>query len=278
MLKKTTLIDRYAVAGNPVSHSLSPQIHTLFAQETRQPIQYTTLQIPAENFKEAVLQFFTNGGKGLSVTVPFKKEAWLIADIRTPRAQKAGAANTLWMADNQLIADNTDGVGLIRDITLNHQISLKNKAVLIIGAGGAAQGVLQPLLDEKPKQLIIANRTASKADKLVNLFHTKNNLSSCSLQEVNGDFDMVINATSASLQGQTPDIPATAINSNTICYDMMYDLKKDTAFNQWAKQQHAKTTLDGLGMLIEQAAEQFFLWRNIQPKSAAVFTALKNNH
>jgi len=269
--------DLYAVIGHPVSHSKSPRIHSLFAQQTGEPVEYTAIQAPLDDFAGTVRQFFERGGKGLNVTVPFKEQAWQLADQRTARAEKAGAANTLYYQNGRLVADNTDGCGIVRDLVSNHGVTLKGARILLLGAGGAVRGVIGPLLAEKPAELVIANRTVTKAEALVDLFADDagdTRLSACGFGEPDQPFDLIINGTSASLQGDLPALSPAVIGSDTVIYDMMYSLKA-TTFNQWALGQGAKRVIDGLGMLVEQAAESFRIWRGVCPETASVVEVLR---
>ena len=270
----------YAVVGNPISHSKSPRIHSLFASQTGEPVEYTAIQAPMDDFTGTIRHFFERGGKGLNVTVPFKEQAWTQAEHRTPRAEKAGAANTLYLdADDALVADNTDGVGLVRDLTRNHGVALKGLRILVLGAGGAVRGVLGPVLAEAPASLTIANRTVAKAEALVRLFAAEagdTELFACGFEQATGAFDLVINGTSASLQGDLPPVPASILGGNTVVYDMMYSLQT-TTFNQWAQDNGATRVFDGLGMLVEQAAESFYVWRGVRPETAPVIDELRND-
>lgn len=270
----------YAVMGNPISHSKSPRIHSLFASQTAEPVEYTAIQAPVDDFSGAVRHFFEQGGKGLNVTVPFKEQAWTLADHRTPRAEKAGAANTLYLDQDQaLVADNTDGVGIVRDLQSNHGVSLKGLRILVLGAGGAVRGVLGPILAEQPAALTIANRTLAKAEALARLFADDAGtavLAACGFGEPDQPFDLVINGTSASLQGDLPPISAGVIGPDTVVYDMMYSLQT-TTFNQWALDNGARHVHDGLGMLVEQAAESFFIWRGVRPDAAPVIDELRTD-
>lgn len=268
-------IDDYAVMGNPISHSKSPSIHTLFAEQTDQSILYTAIHVDIEGFKQAVGNFVAAGGKGLNVTVPFKQEAWELATERSERAERAGAVNTLKIEDDKIFGDNTDGVGLVNDLTINHSIDLKNKNVLLMGAGGAARGVLIPLLKQNPASLFIANRTPDKAKDLADDFSDAGNISGGGYDAITDlKFDVVINATAASLQGELPPLPDTLLNDNASCYDMMY-AAKPTSFMQWATEHNAAKVLDGLGMLVEQAAESFYIWRGVKPETKNVIDKLK---
>ena len=267
-------VDNYAVMGNPIEHSKSPKIHTLFAAATGQRLRYRTILVDINGFKEAVGKFFEIGDLGLSITVPFKEEAWQLSEVRTQRAEKAGAVNTLWQdRDGRIHGDNTDGVGLVHDLHTN-DIPVWNKRILILGAGGAARGVLEPILSEEPAELVIANRTVEKAETLVRLF-PEHKLSACGFADIQGSFDVIINATAASLQGEMPPLAKGVVTEKTCCYDMMYSAE-ETVFNRWSRMQGAKKTLDGLGMLVEQAAEQFAIWRGVRPETTEVLAALRN--
>ena len=268
--------DEYAVMGNPIAHSKSPQIHAQFAKQTRQRIRYRAIQVDPGGFEQAVGNFFASGGKGLNITVPFKQEAWKLANELSERAQLAGAVNTLKPAtDGELYGDNTDGIGLVRDLAQNLGISIGNKKVLLVGAGGAARGVIAPLLDNDPQQLIIVNRTMDRAHELVKHFSGKGNINALSFDELDGETsDIVINATSASLKGDLPPLPVSTIGNAQIVYDMMYG-SKPTLFLQWAQQHGAEKISDGLGMLVEQAAESFFIWRDVRPDTAPVIQQLR---
>lgn len=270
----------YAVVGNPISHSKSPRIHSLFARQTGEPVEYIAIQAPMENFADTVTGFFERGGKGLNVTVPFKEQAWALADQRTERAEKAGAANTLYLdSEGSLTADNTDGKGLVADLMHNHQIELAGKRILILGAGGAVRGVLGPLLAEQPAAITLANRTLAKAEQLVDLFRSTAGttaLTACGFEQPAAPFDVIINGTSASLQGDLPPVSPNVIGSGTVVYDMMYSLTT-TTFNQWAQDQGATRVFDGLGMLVEQAAESFRVWRGVMPETAPVIDELRRD-
>jgi len=263
-------VDNYCVMGNPVAHSKSPQIHTAFAEQTRQNIFYQAIQVDDGKFKEAIKEFQVQGGKGLNITLPFKGEAWEISENRSSRAERALAVNTISFDDGKIVADNTDGIGLIRDLTINHDISIKDKDILILGAGGAVKGILDPLFDEQPGKLVIANRTVSRAEKLADIFSDRGDISACGFDELAGSsFDIVINGTSASLQGAVPPLPENLLNDNVCCYDMMYSMS-DTPFVTWARAHGATNAFDGLGMLVEQAAESFFIWRGVRPETGSV--------
>ena len=267
-------VDSYAVMGNPVAHSKSPVIHTLFAQQTKQHIRYSAILVESGGFEEAVEAFFENGDLGLSITTPFKEEAWQLSTHKTARAEKAGAVNTLWQDENgMLYGDNTDGLGLVCDLKKNHHITLGNRRLLVLGAGGAVRGVLEPLLAEQPSELVIVNRTLSRAHALVGLF-PEAPMSACSFEHIEGRFDVIINGTTSSLKGHLPPIPSHCLDQYTCCYDMMYG-KDETVFNRWCRQHGAQKTIDGLGMLVEQAAEQFAIWRSVYPDTRQVLELLR---
>ncbi|MEE9303889.1 MAG: shikimate dehydrogenase [Thiotrichaceae bacterium] len=274
------MTDHYAVVGNPVGHSKSPQIHTLFAEQTHQDIEYSTLLSPLDAFRETVMKFFKqekdNEGKGLNVTVPFKQEAWELCNEPcnelSDYAKLAGAVNTLVRRDDgSIYGTNTDGVGLVTDLEENNQVILSGKKILILGAGGAVRGVLQPILEKQPAQLFIANRTESKAHQLAALFKPSDKIAAGGFGSVNDmNFDIIINATAASLSGDVPPVSKKCIQHASCCYDMMYS-NKPTAFVQWTKELGVPKSLDGLGMLIEQAAESFNIWRGVRPTTQSVF-------
>jgi len=268
--------DQYAVIGNPIAHSKSPLIHQAFAQQCNEDILYTAELIPLDGLTEGLKQLQALGFKGLNVTVPFKEQVWQSIVEKSEAATLSGAVNTvIFRDDGSLYGDNTDGTGLCRDLMNNHHIELKNKRILLLGAGGAARGVIQPLLQQQPAELIIANRTIEKAHTLAQHFATYGNIKASQFEMVAGHIDIIINATSASLQGQVPPIPTTIISSMTCCYDMMYG-NEDTAFISWAKQHHVHKAIDGLGMLVEQAAESFRIWRGVQPETQAVIELLRH--
>ena len=268
--------DHYAVIGNPIGHSKSPLIHTEFAKQTAQDLDYVAIEIPLDDLENSLTKLQADGLKGINITVPFKELAWQIVTTKSEHAQRAGAINTLiFNDDGSLTGDNTDGIGLCRDLVDNHHIELKGKRILLLGAGGAARGVIEPLLSYQPLELFIANRTASKALQLTELFDKFGNINGGGFDDLSGSFDVIINATAASLHGEVPPLPADILKPNSSCYDMMYS-DADTAFITWAKQHGAAKTVDGLGMLIEQAAEAFRLWRGIKPDTQAVIALMRN--
>lgn len=270
------MTDNYAVIGNPIAHSKSPRIHAAFASQTDQNIHYDKRLVEPGKLAEAIAEFREQGGKGLNITVPFKNDAFELADSLTERAQLAGAVNTLVLNnDGSLHADNTDGIGMVRDLTINHNLNLKGARILLLGAGGAVQGVLLPLLQQRPSEIVIANRTISKAEALCEKFSAYGKLSASGFEALKGEsFDGIINGTAASLQGEVPPLPKTIFNKDAWCYDMMYS-SEPTAFVRWGIENGASNSIDGLGMLVEQAAESFTLWRGVQPETAPVIKLLR---
>lgn len=271
-------MDRYAVVGNPVAHSKSPLIHAAFAAQTGQALVYEALLAPLDGFAATVEAFRVGGGLGLNVTVPFKLDAFALADRLSPRAEAAGAVNTLAFDRGDIYGDNTDGCGLVRDLTQNLGWSLSGRRILLLGAGGAARGALLPLLMERPAALVIANRTESRAVELADRFRTQAKdtlLHACSFDALAGaSFDVVINATAASLAAQSPALPDGLYAPGALAYDMMYG-KDETPFMRAARSAGAAVVADGLGMLVEQAAESFFLWRGVRPHTRAVLATLR---
>lgn len=265
----------YAVMGNPIDHSLSPQIHGMFAQQFGIPLDYRRIHVDVGGFTQAVDSFRAEGGRGVNVTVPFKIEAWELADERSDRAQLAGAANTLWFTGDRIHADNTDGVGLCRDITGNLGYSITGGRVLVIGAGGAVRGILAPVLDESPAAVRIANRSVDKAETLADVFAGRARIATGGFDELPGrSFDVVINGTSASLHGDLPPLPDGLFNDGALAYDMMYGRER-TPFLRWAVEHGAARIADGLGMLVEQAAESFYIWHDRRPETAPVIDKLR---
>ncbi len=267
-------MDRYAVMGNPIAHSRSPEIHARFAAQTGQRLSYERILVAAGDFAPAVARFRAAGGCGLNVTVPFKREACALADRLTERAERAGAVNTLWWETDGLIGDNTDGAGLVRDLTANNGVPIAGRRLLILGAGGAVRGILPSLLEERPERLTIANRTLVKAMALAD----GDTIIACPYAELAGTrFEIVANATSAGLAGDLPPLPDDLLAAGAICYDLVY-AERTTAFVRWARTHGAALAVDGLGMLVEQAAESFHRWRAIRPDSAPVIAALRPYH
>lgn len=269
-------IDRYAVVGYPIQHSWSPFIHGLFAKQTGQAMSYTRLAVTPENFERDVAAFFAAGGKGLNITVPHKQSANIVTRYRTPRAEIARAVNTLVWKNDGLLGDNTDGAGLVTDLTRNLGFDIGGTRILLLGAGGAARGVLGPLLAAAPEYVEIANRHKQRAVDLAEEFHLLGTVRGCAFEDISeGVFDLVLNATSASLQDDIPPIPRGVIGPATLCYDMAYG-KGDTAFTRWSKTVGAGRAETGWGMLVEQAAEAFLLWRGLKPDTKPVLEAVKD--
>ncbi|GGX47928.1 shikimate dehydrogenase [Saccharospirillum salsuginis] len=265
-------MDRYAVLGHPIKHSLSPEIHTAFARQTGQDLEYEAIELPVTSFETRVWQMFRDGFRGFNVTVPFKKDAHDFADELTERAKRARAVNTLvQLEDGRILGDTTDGAGLVFDLEEQLGWSLENSHILILGAGGAVRGILESLLESNPAQVVLANRTLAKAEDLTDDFPE---IAPSSFDELEGHFDIIINGTSASLSGHLPPLPEGLITSETRCYDMMYG-KGETAFNRWAREQGAKECADGLGMLVGQAAVSFEIWRGVQPEPESVLKELR---
>ncbi|KXV10312.1 shikimate dehydrogenase [Caballeronia megalochromosomata] len=271
--------DQYAVIGNPIEHSKSPWIHAKFAAQTGEPVEYGRILGPLGGFEREVKQFIASGGRGMNVTVPFKLEAHALADSLSPRAAAAGAVNTLAFGPDGVRGDNTDGVGLVRDIEVNLGVSLKGARILLLGAGGAARGVVLPIFDRAPAALTIVNRTAAKAQQLVEQF--AQNAAECGVRFSGGGadsveagrYDVIVNATAGSLDAALPDCDDSAFGAGTLAYDMMYGAQP-TVFMQHASKLGARAS-DGLGMLVEQAAESFFIWRGVRPDGGAVLRELR---
>ena len=271
-----TTIDRYGVMGYPVSHSRSPVIHRLFAIQTGQDIQYELLQVAPDKLETAVRQFQRTGGKGLNVTAPHKAEVAKLCDELSERANTAGAVNTLSFKEGKIHGDNTDGIGLLRDLVINHSVNLEGSHVLILGAGGATRGIVGPLLEMQPASLRIANRTIGKAEALVEHFSHFGPVSACRFNviPVTQKYDLIINATSAGVKGETPPYPEAAVTPETFCYDLAYGLQP-TPFSEWAHEHGAEKSVMGWGMLVEQAAESFHIWRGVRPDTAPVLKQMK---
>ncbi len=268
-------MDKYCVIGNPVDHSKSPLIHSLFARQTGREISYDKVTLAEHEFSSAVCELFANGLAGCNITVPFKEDAWRLCDSLSQAADIARAVNTIIpQDDNTLLGENTDGKGLVTDLQ-NNGIVLQGSRILLAGAGGAARGILKPLLDQNPELLIIANRTVEKAQTLADSFKTYGNIYSYRFQELDQmRFDLVINATSTSLSGDIPPIPGRCLSTGTAVYDLMYG-KACAAFLDWSDASGASSVMDGLGMLVEQAAESFYLWQGIRPQTREVIQQLR---
>ncbi|HPU78914.1 shikimate dehydrogenase [Accumulibacter sp.] len=267
--------DRYGVFGHPVTHSKSPAIHAAFAAQCGHDLSYEAILAPLDGFADSLCAFVAAGGRGANVTVPFKEEACRLATRLTPRAAQAGAVNTLAFDSSGMLGDNTDGAGLLRDLSNNLGCRITGQRLLLLGAGGAARGVVGPLLEARPAALVIANRTAARAADLAERFAGRGPLRACGYPDLAGEsFDLVINATSASLGGETPCLPERVFASGSLAYDMMYG-RGETPFLLLARTQGAERLADGLGMLVEQAAEAFRFWRGVLPDSAPVLAMLR---
>jgi len=266
------MTDRYAVFGHPIAHSKSPLIHAAFARQTGQDMTYEAILAPKDGFADSVAQFIAAGGRGANVTVPFKEQAFALANRLSPRAERAGAVNTLTFDAGGIFGDNTDGAGLVADLTRNLHCALAGKRILLLGAGGAARGVIEPLLEQAPAALVIANRTVGRAQELAGLFDR--GVTACGFDGIDAPFDLIINATAASLAGELPPLSPRIVATHTLAYDMMYG--RDTPFLGFARA-HGAATADGLGMLVEQAAEAFYLWRGVRPDTAPVIAALRQD-
>lgn len=267
-------VDRYAVIGNPVAHSKSPEIHAQFALQTGQEINYQRILAPRDQFAATVQRFIQEGGRGANVTLPFKQEAYALATSLSARAQTAGAVNTLTFIPNAILGDNTDGMGLVADIVNNAQVALSGKRILLLGAGGAARGVMPSLLAQAPAEITIANRTPEKAIALAQLFQNQHtHLNAGDFGTPRGGYDIIINATAASLDAQMPPISPEHFGATTLAYDMMYGAQP-TIFMRFATA-HGANARDGLGMLVEQAAESFFLWRGVRPDTQSVLVQMR---
>jgi shikimate dehydrogenase len=272
----TPRIDRYGVIGYPVAHSRSPVIHRLFALQTGQKLQYDLLQVPPDKLDGAIRQFQRGGGKGLNVTVPHKAEVVRLVDRMSEQASTAGAVNTISFVDGEMIGDNTDGVGLMRDLEANLGLQLQGANILVLGAGGATRGIIAPLLERQPAILCIGNRSVNKAKALAAHFKVLGPVVACGFDAIPSTqpFDLVINATSAGLGGEVPPYPAAALGDATFCYDLSYALNP-TPFSAWAREHGAAQSVMGWGMLVEQAAESFLIWRGIRPDTAPVLRQMR---
>ena len=270
----SSALERYGVVGYPVGHSLSPFIHGMFARQTAQAMSYQPYDVMPADFAAHVREFFRHGGRGLNVTLPHKIAAVHVADELTGRAAQAAAVNTLALEDGHILGDNTDGAGLVRDLCENAGVVITDRRVLIVGAGGATRGILAPLLNLRPAALVIANRTPERAAALAAAFAdlgSPKGVGFADLEQL--PYDLIINATSASLSGDIPPIPQSAIGAQTVCYDLAYG-RSASAFVQWATRAGCARAMQGLGMLVEQAAESFRLWRGVRPATTQVLAAL----
>ncbi len=269
------MTDRYGVIGHPIAHSKSPVIHRLFADATGQDLSYDAIDIPPEELTGRVRQLFAEGYRGLNVTVPHKTEVLKVTSRLTSRAELAGAVNTLILhADGAVEGDNTDGTGLVNDLRQNLRTRLAGTRMLILGAGGATRGIVPALFDTKPRDILVANRTAERAQALARDFRMLGKILGCQFQELGGQrFDLVINATSAGLKGEVPPFPASILGPETLCYDLSYSMQ-DTPFVTWARENGAGRIAQGWGMLVEQAAESFYAWRGVRPDTRPVIARL----
>jgi shikimate dehydrogenase len=267
----------FCVVGSPIAHSKSPDIHLAFGRQCGIALRYERVEIPADSFASALAEFVAAGGRGMSITVPLKEEAYRALSQRSQRAELAGAANMMTVTtDGTTIADNADGTGLVRDLTVNHGLNLSGRRLLLLGAGGAARGVIPTLLGQRPSELIIANRTVKKAEELVDRFRTIGTIRAFDYASMPvGPYDLIINATSLSLSGEIPPLNPAAINAATWCYDMMYTVDGHTRFLDWCQNKGAAACSDGLGMLVEQAADAFSIWHGVEPATAPVIAALR---
>lgn len=272
----TTVIDHYGVVGDPIAHSRSPVIHKLFALQTNQRMQYDLYRAAPAQLEDTLRRFQREGGKGLNITLPNKAEAVRLVDHLTERAAIAGAVNTITFRDGEMWGDNTDGFGLVTDLVDNLRIGIEGGDILILGAGGATRGIVAPLLEQKPARIVIANRTISKAEALAEHFSALGPVEACRFSEAPqaGPWHLVINATSAGLRGEKPPFPAEIIDRKTVAYDLSYALNP-TPFSRWAKMHGAAKSVMGWGMLVEQAAESFRLWRGVSPDTAPVLDQLE---
>jgi len=270
------MTDEYGLFGHPVQHSWSPFIHGMFARQTGQDMAYRLHDSPPDRFRSEVLEFFTGGGRGINVTLPHKQAAADLVNELTPRAQRADAVNTIVRRDERLVGDNTDGAGLLADLTRNLRLRWKAPTILLLGAGGAARGAIEPLLSLEPGRLVVANRNAPRAQALAAEFAALGEVRGCEFSALeHRPFDLIVNATAASLRGEVPLIPIDVVDAGTTCYDMAYGLG-DTAFVSWARRLGARHAEQGWGMLVEQAAEAFDLWRGIRPDTGPVLEALRS--
>lgn len=268
-------MDQYAVFGNPIAHSKSPDIHLAFAEQTQQLLSYRKHWVERGQFSLCASAFLQGDGQGFNITVPFKEEAYAWVEELDLLAQRAGAVNTIALKNGKIKGYNTDGLGLVRDLTVNNQIKLEDKNILILGAGGAVRGVLEPILNKNPASITIANRTLEKAQTLADLFDELGHVLACGYEQLQGhDFDLIINGTSTGLTGELPPIPGNVLRKGGATYDMMY-AQEPTAFVKWGLEHGADVALDGLGMLVEQAAEAFMIWRGMRPDTAPIIKQMR---
>jgi shikimate dehydrogenase len=269
------IVDRYVLFGHPIAHTRSPHIHAMFARQCRQSLTYEAVDVLPDRFIEVARQFFASGGRGANVTVPYKQAALALTSDLTPRARRAGSLNTLAaLPTGGLLGDNTDGIGLVRDLAGRMKLALAGQRILLLGAGGAARGVIEPLLGLRPAALLLANRTSARLEDIRGVFaplaaSLDVRFGAVDDERGRGGFDLIINATSASHAGELPPMPLNAVHPGTVCYDMVYG-QDGTAFTRWALEQGARRAEMGLGMLVEQAAEAFHIWRGVLPDTAPV--------
>jgi shikimate dehydrogenase len=269
--------DRYAVVGHPIEHSRSPVIHQLFAKQTEQNIVYQLIDAIPDELETAIRGFAAAGGKGMNVTVPHKQAAYELCNELGPEAKKARAVNTIsFPAEGRIRGDNTDGIGFMRDLTETLEEPVEGRRVLVLGAGGAARGILQPLIEASPAALILANRTIERAQTMITEIDATESLSASTFEALNDEpaFDIVVNATSAGLRGEEPPFPSACVGPDTLCYDLAYSLK-DTPFVVWSRANGAREAVQGWGMLVEQAAESFFIWRGVRPDTAPILEHMR---
>ena len=270
-----TSTEQYGVIGDPISHSQSPSIHKFFAKQLGQNINYKAYHVTADKLESFIIEFQNKGGKGLNITLPHKTSVLNCTDEISSRAMEAGAINTLIINDKKIIGDNTDGIGLINDLEINFNQPLENKRVLVLGAGGATLGILNPLLKRKPKLILVANRSASKTKIITSKFKLNSTLDACGINDLESNqmFDIIINATSIGVTKQSINFPSFIISEDTICYDLSYSYEP-TLFMHWSMENKAKLAIQGWGMLIEQAAASYFLWRNRKPNTSTLLEQL----
>lgn len=270
-----TSTEQYGVIGDPISHSQSPSIHKFFAKQLGQNINYKAYHVTADKLESFIIEFQNKGGKGLNITLPHKTSVLNCTDEISSRAMEAGAINTLIINDKKIIGDNTDGIGLINDLEINFNQPLENKRVLVLGAGGAALGILNPLLKRKPKLILVANRSVSKTKIITSKFKLNSTLDACGINDLESNqmFDIIINATSIGVTKQSINFPSFIISEDTICYDLSYSYEP-TLFMHWSMENKAKLAIQGWGMLIEQAAASYFLWRNRKPNTSTLLEQL----
>lgn len=277
--RRLTIVKKLGVVGHPISHSKSPEIHSMFAQEAGVEVSYEKYDVPPEEFEKFVNDFFNEGGDGLNITVPFKEQAFKLSNPANNRVNQSKAVNTLYKknAIGELLGDNTDGPGLLTDLNHNQGFDLNNKRVLVLGAGGAVRGIIPSLIEYRPSRLVIANRSINKAEKLKQEFEESYSIDVESFDSLEGSqFDLIINGTSMGLSGDIPPISHDVISSASCCYDLMY-AAQDTAFVSWAKSCGVVNSIDGLGMLVEQAAVSFTIWTGCKPNTKKVISLMRES-